>query len=94
MSAGESEMADSLSPERLAELAISPAGVGKWMCRPLLSRTAKWPAGIQIGRLAEENVQRLQPNRTKDTQDVDWHLDYIHYNPVKHGLAQRLRDWP
>lgn len=26
---------------------------------------------------------------------VDWrrHLDYIHYNPVRHGLVQRPRDW-
>jgi putative transposase len=22
------------------------------------------------------------------------HVNYIHYNPVKHGLAQRLEDWP
>ncbi|MBV5275855.1 MAG: transposase [Lamprocystis purpurea] len=28
--------------------------------------------------------------------DTDWrrHLDYLHYNPVKHGLAQRVQDWP
>lgn len=28
--------------------------------------------------------------------DEDWrrHLDYIHYNPVKHGYVQRVRDWP
>jgi len=22
------------------------------------------------------------------------HLDYIHFNPVKHGHAVRVRDWP
>ncbi len=21
-------------------------------------------------------------------------LDYIHFNPVKHGLVRRARDWP
>lgn len=28
--------------------------------------------------------------------DEDWrrHLDYIHYNPVKHGYVQRVCDWP
>ncbi len=28
--------------------------------------------------------------------EEDWrrHMDYIHYNPVKHGLAQAPRDWP
>ncbi|KAA6182398.1 transposase [Thiohalocapsa marina] len=26
----------------------------------------------------------------------DWrrHLDYVHYNPVKHGLVECARDWP
>ena len=28
--------------------------------------------------------------------EEDWrnHMDYIHYNPVKHGLANRPGDWP
>jgi putative transposase len=28
--------------------------------------------------------------------DQDWikHMDYIHYNPVKHGYVTRVRDWP
>jgi putative transposase len=28
--------------------------------------------------------------------DADWrgHVDYIHYNPVKHGLVARPADWP
>ena len=28
--------------------------------------------------------------------DEDWrkHMDYIHYNPVKHGYVQRPGDWP
>jgi len=21
-------------------------------------------------------------------------MDYIHYNPVKHGLVQKVKDWP
>ena len=28
--------------------------------------------------------------------EEDWrrHMDYIHYNPVKHGYVQRVADWP
>lgn len=28
--------------------------------------------------------------------EADWraHMDYVHYNPVKHGLVTRVRDWP
>ena len=26
--------------------------------------------------------------------DLERHLDYIHYNPVKHGLVPAAKDWP
>jgi len=29
----------------------------------------------------------------RDEDDFQRHLDYIHYNPVKHGLVQRPEDW-
>ena len=29
-----------------------------------------------------------------DEGDFMRHLDYIHFNPVKHGHAVRVRDWP
>ena len=30
----------------------------------------------------------------RDDEDLDRHLDYIHYNPVKHGLVGTPIDWP
>ncbi len=30
----------------------------------------------------------------RDDNDYARHVDYIHYNPVKHGLAQSPIDWP
>ncbi len=30
----------------------------------------------------------------RDEDDLHKHLDYIHYNPVKHGLAASPGDWP
>ena len=27
-------------------------------------------------------------------KDLQNHIDYIHYNPVKHGLAKDVDDWP
>jgi putative transposase len=30
----------------------------------------------------------------EDEDDLGRHLDYIHYNPVKHGLAACPRAWP
>ena len=30
----------------------------------------------------------------RDEIDLKRHKDYIHYNPVKHGLVNNLIDWP
>ena len=30
----------------------------------------------------------------RDEADLHRHIDYIHFNPVKHGLVARVVDWP
>jgi len=30
----------------------------------------------------------------RDDGDFERHVDYIHFNPVKHGLVDRVADWP
>jgi putative transposase len=30
----------------------------------------------------------------RDEVDLRAHLDYLHFNPVKHGLVGRVADWP
>jgi len=30
----------------------------------------------------------------RDDRDRERHVDYIHYNPVKHGHVSRVADWP
>jgi putative transposase len=30
----------------------------------------------------------------RDERDVRAHIDYIHFNPVKHGLVENAEDWP
>ncbi|AZP13295.1 REP-associated tyrosine transposase [Undibacterium parvum] len=30
----------------------------------------------------------------RDELDLQRHLDYIHYNPVKHGYVERASEWP
>lgn len=37
---------------------------------------------------------RYWEHTLKDEHDFDRHFDYIHYNPVKHGLILSPRDWP
>ena len=37
---------------------------------------------------------RFWEHTIRDEDDFARHVDYIHYNPVKHGLTQTARDWP
>jgi len=50
------------------------------------SRAAKGERGIWQRRYWEHTI--------RDERDFARHLDYIHINPVKHGLVARVRDWP
>ena len=38
--------------------------------------------------------RRYWEHRIRDERDLAAHVDYIHYNPVKHRLVARVRDWP
>ena len=37
--------------------------------------------------------RRYWEHLIKDELDYNYHCDYIHYNPVKHGLCQAPVDW-
>jgi len=38
--------------------------------------------------------RRFWEHQIRDDKDWQNHLDYIHYNPLKHGLVKQVRDWP
>jgi putative transposase len=38
--------------------------------------------------------RRFWEHTIRNSEDFDRHVDYIHFNPVKHGLVGRVRDWP
>lgn len=37
--------------------------------------------------------RRFWEHQIRDERDCRAHLDYIHFNPVKHGLARTPKDW-
>ncbi len=37
--------------------------------------------------------KRYYEHTIRDENDFKTRLDYIHYNPVKHGFVQRAKDW-
>jgi putative transposase len=50
------------------------------------SRKRKGERGIWQRRYWEHCI--------RNERDYHNHLDYIHYNPVKHGYVQAAKDWP
>jgi putative transposase len=60
--------------------------------KPNFTKAYKKVAGIQ------EPLQfwqmRFWDHVIRDDRDMENHLSYIHYNPVKHGLVADPRDWP
>ncbi len=50
------------------------------------SRVAKGERGIWQRRYWEHTL--------RDEDDFIHHVDYIHFNPVKHGHVTRAKDWP
>lgn len=37
--------------------------------------------------------RRFWEHSIRDEEDFKNHCDYIHYNPVKHGLVKNVKDW-
>jgi putative transposase len=37
--------------------------------------------------------RRFWEHTIKDDDDLEQHVNYIHYNPVKHGFVNRVCDW-
>jgi putative transposase len=50
------------------------------------SKVAKREKGIWQRRYWEHAI--------RDDEDFERHVDYIHFNPVKHGHVNRIADWP
>jgi putative transposase len=50
------------------------------------SKIAKREKGVWQRRYWEHAI--------RDEADLERHIDYIHFNPVKHGHVTRVADWP
>jgi putative transposase len=50
------------------------------------SKRDKGERGVWQRRFWEHTIQ--------DEGDLQRHVDYIHFNPVKHGYVNRVADWP
>lgn len=59
-----------------------------------LPDSAKHPRGETERREQAVWQHRYWEHRIRDEADFARHCDYIHWNPVKHGLVLQASDWP
>ena len=50
------------------------------------AKTAKCERGLWQRRFWEHTI--------RDDLDLQRHVEYIHFNPVKHGHVRQVKDWP
>jgi len=62
--------------------------------KPLLQRDDWLSRSKRKHREATIWQRRFWEHRIRDDRDYQAHMDYIHFNPVKHGLVTRVSDWP
>jgi putative transposase len=60
--------------------------------------TALLKAGLAVARRPNGELslwqRRFWEHTIRDARDFERHVDYIHFNPVKHNLVARVCDWP
>jgi putative transposase len=96
-----------LLPEHIHCMWTLPAGDGDYSMRWKLikarfSRTAKHlvhvsePIKDSRRHHRETTIwqRRFWEHQIRGEDDYRAHFDYIHFNPVRHGLVARVRDWP
>jgi putative transposase len=89
-------------PDHLhAILSLPPNDVdfpGRWRRIKGHFSSALIDAGIELKRRPNGDLalwqSRFWEHTIRDESDFARHVDYIHFNPIKHRLVPRVRDWP
>jgi len=90
-------------PDHLHALWSLPEGDADFALRWRLIKSAfsrGLPPGERISRSRSNKGERgiwqrrYWEHTLRDEDDFARHVDYIHFNPVKHSHARRVRDWP
>ena len=89
-------------PEHLHTIWTLPGGdddyPGRWRAIKSAFTRAVVKSGVAVAR--NENGEyalwqrRYWEHTIADERDFRLHVDYIHFNPVKHGWAKQAADWP
>ena len=90
-------------PDHLHCLLTLPAGDADYSTRWGLIK-GTFSRGVEAGeRISKSRLQRGErglwqrrfwDHLIRDERDYQQHIDYIHWNPVKHGWVRHVADWP
>ena len=88
-------------PDHLHAIFTLPPGdsdfSGRWRRIKGHFSSALIDASIELKRRPNGDLalwqRRFWEHTIRDEGDFERHVDYIHFNPVKHALVQRVRDW-
>ncbi|EIK53301.1 hypothetical protein YO5_09540 [Stutzerimonas stutzeri TS44] len=89
-------------PEHLHAIWTLPEGdadfAGRWsLLKSSFSRQfPSSPRSPSKTRKREKGLwqRRFWEHQIRDAADLQRHVDYLHFNPVKHGLVGQVADWP
>ncbi|MBI5604334.1 MAG: transposase [Deltaproteobacteria bacterium] len=70
--------------------------VGGAIAQPTIQKPTNTKPTASMQKKGEKGIwqRRFWEHTIRDERDYRNHCDYIHYNPVKHGLVKYPRDWP
>ena len=87
-------------PDHLHLIMSLPEGDANYPVRLGLLKqgfTKRLPENLKSpGRKGERNIwqRRYWEHAIRDEADLEAHVDYVHFNPVKHGYVEDVDDWP
>jgi putative transposase len=86
-------------PDHLHTIVTLPEGdadfSGRWQrIKSLFSRVVAARETANRKREYPLWQRRFWEHTIRDDDDFSRHFDYLHFNPVRHGLVSRVADWP
>nr|WP_321509538.1 transposase [uncultured Hyphomonas sp.] len=93
-------LAAAILPDHMHMVITLPEGDADYPARLRLLKsgfTRRLPdAAKSEGRKGERNVwqRRYWEHAIRDEADLEAHVNYVHYNPVKHGHVAEMDAWP
>jgi len=89
-------------PDHLHVIMTLPPNDSDFSIRMSLIKRRFTAAASKSGSVVARNTnrgsavwqRRFWEHTIRNEADFERHADYIHFNPLKHGLVSRVRDWP